>query len=68
VSGVLHFFSGQDPKIKSFVFEGSTTENQSGSTPDKVRFLKFNLLMFPWLRAFFWWLPRLFCLETSPLL
>jgi hypothetical protein len=68
VSGVLHFFSGQDPEVKSFVFEGFTIENQSGSTPDKVRFSKFNLFMFSWLRSFFWWLSRLFCLETLPLL
>jgi hypothetical protein len=47
------FFSGQDPEVKSFVLEGFTIENQSGSTPDKVRFLKFNLFMFPWLRSFF---------------
>jgi len=55
-------------KSKSLVFEGSTTQYPFGSTPGKVRFLKFNLFMFPWLRAFFWLLSRLFFLEMLPLI
>jgi hypothetical protein len=64
----LSFFSGQDPDLKSLAFNGSTTQNPFGSTPGKLRLSKFNLLVFPLLRAFFWWPSPLFFLEMLPLI